>query len=330
MKPIGKVKSSELDFEKGNGLIPVIVQEYKTRKILMLAYMNKEALNKTLETGLAHYYSRSRKKLWKKGETSGHIQKVKRILVDCDNDTLLLQVEQIGNACHKGEHSCFHMLLSEAEEIHKRFDEEILAKIKREVENAKVIRKSWVKDESKKDYLYILNAITEHYNPPEPEVYEWIAEKLDELTSDNVDKIVVPECFGIPIAQLLASRKGKPLAIIRKRPLVPGDKGVEYSSGYEKGNYYIYGLKEGDSIILVDDAVSTGGTLLSIIKELENMDVNISDVVCIVSKESYEGSKIIFKETKLKVKSIVRVFLDDTKPRVEASYNEDVSFSVLP
>ncbi|MBO3758102.1 MAG: phosphoribosyl-AMP cyclohydrolase, partial [Candidatus Brockarchaeota archaeon] len=119
MKPIGKVSSLELDFDKGNGLIPVIVQEYKTRKILMLAYMNKEALNKTLETGFAHYYSRSRKKLWKKGETSGHVQKVKHIFVDCDNDTLLLQVEQVGNACHKGEHSCFHMLLSEAEQIHK-------------------------------------------------------------------------------------------------------------------------------------------------------------------------------------------------------------------
>lgn len=330
MKPVGKVKSSELDFDKGNGLIPVIVQEYKTRKILMLAYMNKEALNKTLETGLAHYYSRSRKKLWKKGETSGHIQKVKRIFVDCDNDTLLLQVEQIGNACHKGEHSCFHMLLSEAEQIHKKFDEEILAKIKGEIENAKVVRKEWVKDDSKKDYYYILSALTTHYSPPEPEVYEWIAEKLDELTSDNVDKIVAPERFGIPIAQLLASRKGKPLAIIRNSPIVHEDKGIEYSSGYEKGRYYIYGLKEGDSVILVNDIVSTGGSLVPIIKELERMNVNLSDVVCIISKEDYEGSKLIFKETKLRVKSIIKVFLDGEKPRVEASYGNDVFFSIIP
>ena len=101
----------DLDFSKNNGLIPVIAQDYQTGEVLMLAFMNEEAWEKTQETGIAHYYSRTRKTLWKKGGSSGHIQKVKEIFVDCDNDTLLLKVEQIGAACHKGYRSCFYRKL---------------------------------------------------------------------------------------------------------------------------------------------------------------------------------------------------------------------------
>jgi len=98
----------KLDFKKGGSLIPVIAQDSKSKKVLMLAYTNVEALEKTLSTGYAHYWSRSRGKLWKKGETSGNVQKVKNILVDCDHDTLLFLVEQKGNACHTGQETCFH------------------------------------------------------------------------------------------------------------------------------------------------------------------------------------------------------------------------------
>jgi len=98
----------KLDFKKNNGLIPAVVQDYRTGEVLMLAYMNEEAFTETLKTGKATYYSRSRKSLWVKGETSGHVQLVKEIRVDCDLDTLLLKVEQIGGAaCHKGYRSCF-------------------------------------------------------------------------------------------------------------------------------------------------------------------------------------------------------------------------------
>jgi phosphoribosyl-ATP pyrophosphohydrolase/phosphoribosyl-AMP cyclohydrolase len=90
------------------GLIPVVVQDYKTGRVLMLAYMNEEALRRTIETGEAWYFSRSRNALWHKGETSGHFQKVKDIAVDCDKDTILLLVEQIGVACHTGNFSCFY------------------------------------------------------------------------------------------------------------------------------------------------------------------------------------------------------------------------------
>lgn len=98
----------KLGFKKGGGLIPVVAQDFKSKKVLMLAYTNREALEKTLSTGYAHYWSRSRRKLWKKGETSGHVQKVKGIFVDCDHDALLFLVEQKGNVCHTGKETCFH------------------------------------------------------------------------------------------------------------------------------------------------------------------------------------------------------------------------------
>ena len=97
------------DFSKQNGLIPVIVQNFETGKVLMLAYMNELAWKKTLESGKAHYWSRSRQKLWVKGEESGNFQIVREILIDCDSDTLLLKIDQVGGAaCHTGFESCFH------------------------------------------------------------------------------------------------------------------------------------------------------------------------------------------------------------------------------
>ena len=96
------------DFSRGDGLLPAIAQDAQTGEVLMLAYMNAESYAETLATGQAVYYSRSRKKLWRKGEESGNVQKVKAIYVDCDRDTILLSVEQIGGAaCHEGYKSCF-------------------------------------------------------------------------------------------------------------------------------------------------------------------------------------------------------------------------------
>jgi phosphoribosyl-AMP cyclohydrolase len=96
------------DFTRGDGLLPAIAQDAQTGEVLMLAYMNAESYNETLATGQAVYYSRSRKKLWRKGEESGNVQIVKAIYVDCDCDTILLSVEQLGGAaCHEGYKSCF-------------------------------------------------------------------------------------------------------------------------------------------------------------------------------------------------------------------------------
>jgi phosphoribosyl-AMP cyclohydrolase len=100
--------TAQIDFAKGSGLVPVIVQDYQSREVLMVAYMNEDAWRKTKETGKAHYYSRSRKGPWFKGEESGNFQEVKEVFIDCDSDTLLLQVNQIGGAaCHEGYRSCF-------------------------------------------------------------------------------------------------------------------------------------------------------------------------------------------------------------------------------
>ena len=97
------------DFAKQGGLVPVIVQDEATGEVLMLAYMNEEAFDETMRTGRACYYSRSRGKLWRKGEESGHVQEVKEVYLDCDADTVLLRVRQVGGAaCHKGYKSCFY------------------------------------------------------------------------------------------------------------------------------------------------------------------------------------------------------------------------------
>ena len=98
---------SQIDFQKNKGLVPAIAQDCQSGEVLMLAFQNEEALEKTLQTGLAHYFSRSRQKLWQKGEESGHIQKVVEVFYDCDADTILMKVEQKGPACHTGTTTCF-------------------------------------------------------------------------------------------------------------------------------------------------------------------------------------------------------------------------------
>lgn len=101
------VSLQNLKFDSA-GLIPAIIQDHKTSQVLMMAWMNKDSLQKTIETGKTHFFSRSRNKLWLKGESSGHVQHVKSVRTDCDKDCLLIEVEQIGAACHDGYYSCFY------------------------------------------------------------------------------------------------------------------------------------------------------------------------------------------------------------------------------
>jgi len=102
-----------IDFDKSNGLVPVIIQHYKTNTVLMLGYMNEEALEKTKELGKATFYSRSKERLWTKGETSGNYLIVKDILIDCDQDTILIKAEPIGPTCHTGNDTCFNEVVEE-------------------------------------------------------------------------------------------------------------------------------------------------------------------------------------------------------------------------
>lgn len=113
----------KIDWEKCGGLIPAIITDAKDNSVLMLAYMNEEALNLSLQTGFAHYFSRSKNRIWKKGEESGNVQKIERVMVDCDNDTLLIYVCQNGSACHTGAKSCFFKEIKFDGKIESNIDE---------------------------------------------------------------------------------------------------------------------------------------------------------------------------------------------------------------
>lgn len=149
-----------------NGLVPVIIQDHRTFTVLMLAYMNEEAIRATIKTGLTHFWSRSKKKLWQKGETSGNIQLVKKILYDCDADTLLVQVEQVGVACHTGSRSCFYRGLYEKEDVLK-IDKSVLSGILNKVYDVIIDRRDKPEESSYVSTLYssgvdkILSKITE-------------------------------------------------------------------------------------------------------------------------------------------------------------------------
>ena len=144
---------SLIDFSEfklsGNGLVPVVGQDYRTSEVLMMAYMNEESYNKTIETGRMTYFSRSRQELWIKGETSGHYQYVKSLMLDCDNDTILARVHQVGAACHTGSYSCFFKKLAE-----KDYIETNPLKILEEDYNIIVDRKNHPKEGSYTNYLF--------------------------------------------------------------------------------------------------------------------------------------------------------------------------------
>ena len=142
-----------------NGLIPVIAQDYHSKHIRMLAYMNKEALLKTLETGDVYYFSRSRKKLWKKGEESGHFQYLKGMSVDCDGDTLLIQIEQVsGISCHTGNATCFYrnIEITESKNLSNEIKKDVLkdASFLSNLENIVKDRKENPKEGSYTNYLF--------------------------------------------------------------------------------------------------------------------------------------------------------------------------------
>ena len=138
------------DFKlNSDGLIPVIVQDYRTSEVLMMAYMNQEAFEATLHSGLMTYFSRSRQSLWLKGETSGHYQYVKSLSLDCDNDTLLAKVNQIGAACHTGARSCFFQTL-----VKKEYQETNPLKVFEDVFAIILDRKENPKEGSYTNYLF--------------------------------------------------------------------------------------------------------------------------------------------------------------------------------
>ena len=316
-----------IDFDKGGGLVPAIVQDYVSGEVLMVAYVNREALKRTIETGYAHFWSRSRNKLWLKGETSGNKLRVVNVLVDCDTDTIIYLVIPSGPACHTGNKTCFFRVLKESGEIYDKFEREIIEELVQYFKRSWIEERDWVKDNKRSHYNYVVNPITDNIPPPSPEVVSWLARKIHEMTADDIDKVVVPEALGIPIASLVANLKKKPLAVIRKRWF--SDKGllsvVEYASGYESGKYYIYGVEKGDRVLIVDDAISTGGTLIPIIKNLEENQVDIRDIICILEKPDYGGKDNVYKMTGKNVKTLIKLKMENN----EIKYIEIDGYKVI-
>ncbi len=307
-----------IDFEKQDGLVPVVVQDASTGRILMLGYANREALELTLETGYAHFYSRSRRRLWMKGETSGNRVKVLRIEYDCDSDTVLYLAVPDGPVCHTGRYSCFHNALHDTTlgEMWKLVVEAFrLARIVERPGEAGLDR-----------YLYIVNPLTDNIPPPSSLLQSLIAEYLASKAGDGVDKVVAPEVLGLPIASLVAHKLGLPLAIVRERPF-PAEGWVEpFQSGYKKGTHYIYGIGRGEKVILVDDAVSTGGAATSIVQALRRNGVRVEAVMASIAKPQYGGVERL-ESMGLPVYRAVDVYIEEDSVRLvqpEAGWVEEI------
>lgn len=201
----------EMKFDD-KGLICAIAQDVYTGEILMQAYMNKEALDLTLKTGIAHYYSRSRKTLWKKGETSSHIQKVKKVLYDCDADCVVLQIEQVGAACHTGNRSCFYRTLKEFEYVpdYKAIFEDIDTIKQRKLEPVEGSYTNYLLDKGKEK---ICKKVGEEASEV---IIAAMADKKDDLVGELADllyhNLVLMESTGISYQDVLNEvlyRKGK-------------------------------------------------------------------------------------------------------------------------
>jgi len=220
---------NKIDFSKNNGLVPVIVQDVDTNEVLMLAYMNEEALKKTIESGYAHYFSRSRNKLWKKGESSGNTQEVKEILVDCDNDTILLKVKQNGVACHTGRKSCFftnlktnEVTMDKTQEIEYNFIDKLYHTLL-ERKNA----------DSKTSYVASL------YNKGENSLLKKIAEEAAEFcfaVKDNDKNEIIYEAADLAFHTLiaLAYKNIHPEAILEELKRREGISGIEEKKNRKK------------------------------------------------------------------------------------------------
>lgn len=194
------------DFKKME-LIPAIVQDYKTNKVLMLAYVNKESYDYMLENNKTCFYSRSRKKLWQKGETSGNFQRIKEIYLDCDKDAVLIKVEQIGNACHTGEYSCFFN-----EVINLLDNEKINYNILQDLYEMIDDRKKFPKEKSYTNYL-----LNEGIDKICKKVGEESTETVIAAKNENKEELIGEICDLIYHIEVLMYEKGVDIYDIKKK-----------------------------------------------------------------------------------------------------------------
>ncbi len=271
-----------IDFEKSGGLAPVVVVDVSTRQVLMVGYADRAALERTVETGYAHFYSRSRQRIWMKGETSGNRIRVVRVSYDCDADTILYYGIPEGPACHTGRYSCFYRDVLDSR---LKFMWDMIVEAFR---SARIhVRRGFGGLE---EYLYIVNPLSDNIPPPSQKLQALIADYLSEgVEWGSIDKVVAPESLGLPIASLVAERLGAPLAVVRKRRYPESGIEAGFTSGYEEGRHYIYGVEPGESVVIADDTVSTGGAAASIIEALRGVGVEVKAVLASMAKPQYGG-----------------------------------------
>ncbi len=299
------VSFDKVNFEKMRGLVPVVVRSAVTGEILMQAFANEEALKKTMETGYAHFYSRTRNKLWKKGETSGNVLKVLKVWTDCDFDSIVYEVVPSGPTCHTGRWSCFHNWL----QYDVRWDE-LWKLLVDAFSEAKVMVRKGVGVEG--SYLYVVNPITDSIPPANPLMVSLMVDYLlDGLYFRDLDKVVTPEALGLPLGSVISYKTGLPQAIVRKRKYGVDGWEVKYTSGYEGGRYYVYGVEPGDKVLLVDDALSTGGTALSLLKKFSEKEVEVRAVLVGLNKPQYKGEEKV-KEQGYGVRKVVDLWVDES------------------
>jgi adenine phosphoribosyltransferase len=184
----------------------------------------------------------------------------------------------------------------------------MLEKVKKSLLTAPVIKKG--------DYDYFIHPITDGIPLVEPEVMGEVADSISIYGNMDVDKIVCIEAMGIHIATALSLKTGLPFVVVRKRQYgLEREVDVHQVTGYSKGNLYINGLYEGDRVILVDDVVSTGGTMIAVLNALKNMGVNVVDVIVVMEKGI--GRELVEKETGFQVKSLLKVNVVDGKVIIE-------------
>lgn len=295
----------ELNFEKMRGLVPAVVQDVTTGMVRMIGFMNREALELTLSKGLVHFYSRTRKRIWMKGETSGNVLRVVDVIADCDGDALLIKAVPAGPTCHTGAPSCFHNTL------HTRRDELFRALVEDAFRGSVIQVREYADGSGKR--LHVINPLTDNIPPPDPLLVSLVVDRM--LSSANLeaaDKVVAPEAPSLLFASVMALRAGKPLAVMRRRPCrLPGEIVVEYASEHEGSAYYIYGLGRGNRVVLVSGAVSTGRGLVAVIRALKSCGVEVVDAVSVVSEPRYGGEERVLRETGVRVKSVLRVFVEE-------------------
>ncbi len=184
----------------------------------------------------------------------------------------------------------------------------VLEKLKKTLEESPIIKKG--------EYNYFVHPVTDGIPLTQPEVLKEIAVAVKNHFCTDVDKIVCIEAMGIHLATALSLETGIPFVVVRKRQYgLPGEVAVHQTTGYSQGELFINGINSGDNVLVIDDVVSTGGTMIAVLQALKNMCVEIAEVVAVIEKG--EGKKIVEKETGLKLKALIKVDVIDNKVTAE-------------